>query len=115
SFLLTHVLLSILPLLVFASFVIGTLLLALVAALSFSLFWIGVALLILIPTLCVTVSLGVVVWVWAAGTWVVTRFVWVVIAGGEKEEEVDVDGVGGVNGDVKWSSATKEVGVGNGQ
>jgi hypothetical protein len=77
----------------------------LVAALSFSLFWVGIALLVLMPTLCVTLSLGVVVWVWAAGIWVVGRFVWGVIAGREKVE-VDVDGVE-INGEVK--------GVSNGQ
>ncbi|KAI9784945.1 MAG: hypothetical protein M1839_001140 [Geoglossum umbratile] len=97
SFLLAQLLLSVLPLLLFASFAFSTLLLALSAAVAFSLFWIGVALLVLVPTLCVTLSLGVGVWLWAVGCWVIGWWVWGILFAGraKREESVNGDAVGG--------------------
>lgn len=79
SFLFIQLLLSFTPLALFLSFTIGTLFLSLISALLFSLFWIGVALLVLIPTLFVTVSLGIVVWVWAVTSFLVARWVYNII------------------------------------
>ncbi|KAK3995560.1 hypothetical protein QBC44DRAFT_366351 [Cladorrhinum sp. PSN332] len=70
SFLAAQLAISLIPLLLFASFLISTLLFSLGAALLFTLFWFGVAALFLIPTLCVTGGIGVLVWVWGVTTYV---------------------------------------------
>jgi len=44
-----------------------------------SLFWIGVALLVLLPALFITVSLGLVVWIWAVTSFVVARWVYNIV------------------------------------
>jgi hypothetical protein len=41
-----------------------------------SLFWIGIALLLLVPTLFITVSLGIVLWVWAVSSFLIARWVY---------------------------------------
>jgi hypothetical protein len=79
TFLAIQLALSSTPLLLFLSFTIGVLALSLVTALLFSLFWIGVALLLLLPTLFVTVSLGIVVWIWAVSSILVARWVYNVV------------------------------------
>ncbi|KAI9746663.1 MAG: hypothetical protein M1818_000377 [Claussenomyces sp. TS43310] len=76
SFILIQVILSFTPIAIFASFVLGTLLLSFVTALLFSLFWIGAALLVLVPTLFVSVSLGIGVWIWAVSSFLVARWVY---------------------------------------
>lgn len=76
TFLAAQLLLSFTPLALFLSFVLGTLALSLITALLFSLFWIGIALLVLIPTLFVTVSLGIVVWIWAVSSFVIVRWIY---------------------------------------
>ncbi|KAL2074610.1 hypothetical protein VTL71DRAFT_8388 [Oculimacula yallundae] len=76
TFLLTQFLLSSTPILLFASFSLGILFLSLISALLFSLFWIGVALLVLVPTLFITVSLAILVWVWAVSSFLVARWVY---------------------------------------
>ncbi|KAI9762657.1 MAG: hypothetical protein M4579_000275 [Chaenotheca gracillima] len=73
-FLFVQVVLSALPVLLFASFAAGTILLAFFAAVAFSLFWVGIALLLLVPTLFVTFSIGIFVWLWAVGTWLSVSF-----------------------------------------
>ena len=45
-------------------------------AIVFSLFWIGIALLVLLPTLFITVSLGIVVWIWAVSSFLIARWVY---------------------------------------
>lgn len=55
------------------SFSASTIAFALGAAVVFSLFWIGVALLFLVPTLFFTCSIAVLVWIWAAGSFVVAK------------------------------------------
>ncbi|KAH6682012.1 hypothetical protein B0J14DRAFT_695483 [Halenospora varia] len=94
SFILAQTIFSLTPLLLFASFSIGCLLLASISAILFSLFWIGLALAILVPTLFVTVGLGVFVWVWVVGSWLVGRWAWGVVfeRGGN---EVVVNGMNG--------------------
>jgi hypothetical protein len=104
TFLLTQLLLSFTPLALFLSFVLGLLLLSFITALLFSLFWIGVALLVLVPTLFITVSLGIVVWIWGVGSFAVARWVYgfvparggkeVVINGGVKREGEGREGNG---------------------
>jgi hypothetical protein len=78
--------------------VLGLLLLSFITALLFSLFWIGIALLVLVPTLFITVSLGIVVWIWGVGSFAVARWVlrFVPVGGRERGKEVV-----GVNGGVK--------------
>ncbi|OHW90096.1 hypothetical protein CSPAE12_11322 [Colletotrichum incanum] len=73
AFLLAQLIFSFLPILVFASFSASTIAFAFGAAAVFSLFWIGVALLVLVPTLFFTCSIAVLVWVWAAGSFVVAK------------------------------------------
>jgi len=76
TFLAIQVLLSATPILIFASFTIGTVLLSLVTAALFSLFWVGVALLVLVPTLFITVSLGIAIWIWLVSSFLVARWVY---------------------------------------
>jgi Promethin len=90
TFLLTQLLLSFTPLALFLSFVLGLLLLSFITALLFSLFWIGVALLVLVPSLFITVSLGIVVWIWGVGSFAVARWVYgFVPARGGKDEVLE--------------------------
>jgi hypothetical protein len=74
SFLFIQLLLSFTPIALFASFALATILFSFITALLFSLFWIGAALLVLVPTLFVTVSLGIAVWIWAVSSFLVTRW-----------------------------------------
>ncbi|KAF5019094.1 hypothetical protein F66182_8907 [Fusarium sp. NRRL 66182] len=76
SFVVSQLLLSFLPLLVFLIFSLSTVVFALGSAVVFALFWIGVALLILVPTLLVTSSIAVLVWGWAVGSFVVARWLY---------------------------------------
>jgi len=79
TFLALQLLLSFTPLALFLSFTIGVLALSLITAALFSLFWIGVALLILVPTLFITVSLGILIWIWAVSSFLVARWVYNVV------------------------------------
>lgn len=76
TFLTTQIFLSFTPVAVFASFTAGVLLLSFICAFLFSLFWIGVALLVLVPTLFITVSLGIAVWIWAVCTFLIAKWVY---------------------------------------
>ncbi|CAG7555855.1 unnamed protein product [Fusarium equiseti] len=76
SFVVSQLLLSFLPLLIFVIFSLSTILFALGSAIIFALFWIGVALLILVPALLVTSSIAVLVWGWAVGSFVVARWLY---------------------------------------
>ncbi|KAK1966353.1 hypothetical protein LY78DRAFT_54935 [Colletotrichum sublineola] len=73
AFLITQLIFTFLPILVFVSFAASTVAFAFGAAAVFSLFWIGVALLFLVPTLFFTCSIAVLVWIWAAGSFVVAK------------------------------------------
>jgi hypothetical protein len=79
TFLLIQLLLSFTPIALFASFVLGTLLLSFLSAALFSLFWIGISLLILIPTLFITVSLGILIWIWAISSFMVAKWVYRIV------------------------------------
>ncbi|EFQ25911.1 hypothetical protein CGRA01v4_14317 [Colletotrichum graminicola] len=73
AFLLVQLIFSFLPTLVFVSFAFSTVAFAFGVAVVFSLFWISIALLVLVPTLFFTCSIAVLVWVWAAGSFVVAK------------------------------------------
>lgn len=94
AFLLFQVVFSFLPLVTFAVFALSTVALALGSALVFSLFWIGVALLVLVPTLFLTSSIGLLVWLWAAGSFLVARKLWSLAPAVEDDRRH----AGGVNG-----------------
>jgi hypothetical protein len=76
TFVLIQTLLSFTPVALFFAFALGTLALSFITALLFSLFWIGIALFVLVPTLFITVSLGIVLWVWAVSSFLVARWVY---------------------------------------
>ncbi|KAL5601849.1 hypothetical protein FOBRF1_009382 [Fusarium oxysporum] len=76
SFIVSQLLLSFLPLLIFLTFSLSTILCALGAAIVFALFWIGVALLVLVPALLVTSSIAVLVWGWAIGSFIIARWLY---------------------------------------
>ncbi|KAI9807371.1 MAG: hypothetical protein M1833_000114 [Piccolia ochrophora] len=76
SFLFTQLALSALPLLLFVSFALGTAILSFFAAVAFAAFWIGAALLVLLPTLFLTGSAGILIWLWAVGSFLVGRFLY---------------------------------------
>ncbi|KAI1736661.1 hypothetical protein F4680DRAFT_253302 [Xylaria scruposa] len=67
---------ALLPILLFATFVLSTTAIAFACAVSFALFWTGVALLVLVPTLFLTFGLSVLVWLWAVGAYIVFRAVY---------------------------------------
>ncbi|KAI0117987.1 hypothetical protein GGR51DRAFT_273196 [Nemania sp. FL0031] len=72
-FITAQLLLSLLPLLLFGTFVLSTIGLATLTALAFVLFWTGLALLFLVPTLFFTAGLALLLWVWAVGTYIIFR------------------------------------------
>ncbi|KAF5631820.1 kinase [Fusarium sp. NRRL 52700] len=76
SFVVSQLLLSFLPLLIFLTFSLSTIVFALGAAIVFALFWIGVALLVLVPALLVTSSIAVLVWGWAIGSFIIARWLY---------------------------------------
>ncbi|KAK3191904.1 hypothetical protein K4F52_001947 [Lecanicillium sp. MT-2017a] len=76
SFLSAQLIFSFLPLLLFTIFGASTVAFAVGGAILFALFWIGLGLLVLIPTLFITASIGLLVWAWAAGSFVVVRAVY---------------------------------------
>lgn len=75
-FIVMQTLFSFLPLFLFISFAFSTAICALIFALVFALFWVGVAMLFLVPTLFVTFSVGILVWIWACATFLVCRWVY---------------------------------------
>ncbi|KAI0451775.1 hypothetical protein F5B21DRAFT_486102 [Xylaria acuta] len=75
-FIAAQLLTALIPLLLFATFVLSTTALAFACAAAFALFWAGVALLMLVPTLFLTFGFAVLVWLWAVGTYVVFRAVY---------------------------------------
>ncbi|KAK0392045.1 hypothetical protein NLU13_1543 [Sarocladium strictum] len=76
SFIVSQLLLSFLPVLLFTAFALSTVAFSLGAALVFALFWIGVAFMLLVPTLLVTSSIAVLVWGWAVGSFLVARWLY---------------------------------------
>jgi hypothetical protein len=132
SFLFIQLLLSFTPLALFASFALGTILFSFITALLFSLFWIGAALLVLVPTLFVTVSLGIAVWIWVVCSFIVTKWAYNMIPLGIRGGmEVDMpngktvvvnktgEGYGGVEAKVKpqvpAKSSAVAAGMGDGK
>ncbi|KAI6776286.1 hypothetical protein HG530_000231 [Fusarium avenaceum] len=76
SFIVSQLLLCLLPLLIFLTFSVSTIVFVLGVAAVFALFWIGVALLILVPALIFTSSIAVLVWGWAVGSFVIARWLY---------------------------------------
>ncbi|KAI1273847.1 hypothetical protein F5Y07DRAFT_243792 [Xylaria sp. FL0933] len=75
-FIAAQFLLALVPTLFFTTFVLSTLGFALLSAIAFTLFWALVALLFLLPTLFLTSGFAVLMWLWAVGTYVVARAVY---------------------------------------
>ncbi|KAG4253384.1 hypothetical protein FPRO03_07344 [Fusarium proliferatum] len=88
SFIVSQLLLSFLPLLIFLTFSLSTIVFALGAAIVFALFWIGVALLALVPALLVTSSIAVLVWGWAIGSFIIARWLYNHLPVGVQNNEV---------------------------
>lgn len=76
SFIVSQLIFSFLPLLLFITFSLSTVAFALGAALIFALFWIGVAFMVLMPTLILTSSIAVLIWGWAIGSFLVARWLY---------------------------------------
>ncbi|KAH7362742.1 hypothetical protein B0T11DRAFT_318355 [Plectosphaerella cucumerina] len=106
AFVLFQALFSFLPIVTFSIFALSTVAFALGAALIFALFWIGVALLVLVPTIFLTSSIGVLVWLWAAGTFVVARKLWS-LAPAEQQQQLHHHNAHGTNGEKKTSVVIK--------
>ncbi|KAM0354247.1 hypothetical protein ACHAPU_001291 [Fusarium lateritium] len=77
SFIVSQLVLSLLPLLIFLTFSLSTIVFALGAAVVFALFWIGLALLVLVPALVIASSIAVLVWGWAIGSFVIARWLYI--------------------------------------
>ncbi|TQS38272.1 hypothetical protein Golomagni_01226 [Golovinomyces magnicellulatus] len=73
-FILTHLLLSATPVLLFLSFVTCTVLLSFTSAILFSLFWIVSAFMVLVSSLILSTSVGMIIWVWGAGSLAFSRW-----------------------------------------
>ncbi|KAI0994227.1 hypothetical protein K3495_g13955 [Podosphaera aphanis] len=72
---LTHVLFSATPLLLFLSFAASTAIVSLTAATLFALFWITIASFVLLLALFISISIGMTVWVWGVGGFIVAKWV----------------------------------------
>ncbi|KAK8029587.1 hypothetical protein PG993_010878 [Apiospora rasikravindrae] len=79
AFIVSQSIFSLLPLMLFVSFALSTAVFAIVCGLVFSLFWIGIATLVLVPTLFVSFSVAILVWIWAVATFVFARRVYQMI------------------------------------
>lgn len=90
SIIVFQLLFAFLPILLFITFSLSTVAFALGAAVLFSLFWIGVALMVLVPTLLVTSSIAVLAWAWAAGSFIVVRWLYEHAPIGGKGSEVAI-------------------------
>ncbi|KAJ4165725.1 hypothetical protein LMH87_007345 [Akanthomyces muscarius] len=64
---------SALPILLFATFALSVAAMAVGGSILFALFWLALGVLVLVPTLGVTTCLALLVWAWAAGSFVVGR------------------------------------------
>ncbi|KAM3503301.1 hypothetical protein MY10362_004271 [Beauveria mimosiformis] len=69
----TLVCFSALPMLLFALFAVSVAAMAVGGAILFALFWLALGVLVLVPTLGVSALLALLVWAWAAGSFVVGR------------------------------------------
>ncbi|EJP67418.1 uncharacterized protein BBA_03992 [Beauveria bassiana ARSEF 2860] len=69
----TLVCFSALPMLLFALFAVSVAAMAVGGTISFALFWLALGVLVLVPTLGVSALLALLVWAWAAGSFVVGR------------------------------------------
>ncbi|KAI8957285.1 hypothetical protein F5Y11DRAFT_360972 [Daldinia sp. FL1419] len=74
SFVAFQFILCLTPLLLFAGFAATTIAVSLITAVLFSLFWIGIATLFLVPTLCLTFTVALLLWAWAAATFFAGRW-----------------------------------------
>ncbi|KAI0906596.1 hypothetical protein F4823DRAFT_606547 [Ustulina deusta] len=92
-FVATQILSALVPTLLFTTFVLSVLVFALLSTVAFTLFWTLVALVFLLPTLLLASGFAVLMWLWAVGSYVVARAVYMrlpaslrqtVNAGGEK-------------------------------
>lgn len=86
AFVASQLFFSLLPLVLFASFATSITLFALVTAVIFSLFWVGVATLFLVPTLFLTCSVAVLVWLWIASAFNVARWVYNLLPAAPRDE-----------------------------
>ncbi|KAM0744562.1 hypothetical protein ACQRIT_001051 [Beauveria bassiana] len=69
----TLVCFSALPMLLFALFAVSVAAMAVGGAILFALFWLALGVLVLVPTLGVSALLALLVWAWAAGSFIVGR------------------------------------------
>lgn len=107
SFLVAQALFSLLPVLLFASFVLGTVSLAIISALLFTLFWTGVAAFVLGSTLFITSGLAVLAWAWVVGAYLAGTFVYgVVFAGSQDTTQAKADEQRMLN--EKWKNIVKK-------
>lgn len=91
AFVVAQLVFSSLPILVFSTFAISVIVFALGAAVIFALFWTGVALLVLVSTLFFTCSVAILVWVWAAGSFLLAKWLYEMSPVSDKGElQVDV-------------------------
>ncbi|KAL0932713.1 uncharacterized protein CTRU02_211676 [Colletotrichum truncatum] len=91
AFILSQLIFSSLPILVFSVFAISTIVFALGAAVIFALFWIGVAMLLLVPVLFFTCTVAILVWVWAASSFLIARWLYEMASVGAKgDQETDL-------------------------
>ncbi|KAI9155160.1 hypothetical protein HJFPF1_07735 [Paramyrothecium foliicola] len=91
ALLVSLLLFSLLPLLLFTTFAISTTATALAAAVLFSLFWIAVATAVLVPALLLACSAALLVWVWVVGGFLAARWLYHRVP----FAVVDADGRGG--------------------
>ena len=76
AFLVAQLLFSILPLLLFTSFVVSVAATAGAAAALFSIFWSGVAFAVLVPALLLAATGALLVWAWLVAGFLATRWLY---------------------------------------
>ncbi|KAI1171742.1 hypothetical protein F4777DRAFT_582620 [Nemania sp. FL0916] len=72
-FIAAQILLSLLPVALFTTFVVFIVVFSVLSLIAFVLFWTGVALLVLVPTLFFTGSIAILVWLWSIGAYLIFR------------------------------------------
>ncbi|ROV87969.1 hypothetical protein VMCG_10678 [Cytospora schulzeri] len=103
SFILAQLLFALVPVLLFASIVLGTISLALFTAIASSLFWIGIFSLVLGSTLFITFALATLAWIWLVGAYVTGNFVYGLVAGNREVSGRDIK----AKMEEKWASINK--------
>jgi hypothetical protein len=83
-------LIAFIPIQLFNIFVVSTVAIAFMTAVAFTAFWVGTAVFVLLPTLFITVSIGVFVWIWAVSTYMAASWCYKFVYGRQDTQVIKV-------------------------